>query len=76
PLNLSGVDAVEPRVALVKLAAGIDGTLLRAARESGAAGIVLEALGLGNANAGVVREVERCTASGIPVLVVSRVPSG
>ena len=76
PLNLSATDAVEPRVALVKLAAGMDGALLRAAREGGTAGIVLEALGLGNANPGVVREVELCTEAGLPVLVVSRVPSG
>lgn len=76
PANLASLDDIEPNVALVKLAAGTDGAFLRAARESGAAGIVLEALGLGNANPDVVREVERCTASGVPVLVVSRIPLG
>ena len=76
PDNLCRTDSVEPRVALVKMAAGMDGTFLRAARETGAAGIVLEAFGLGNANHEVLVEVERSVNSGVPVVVVSRVPSG
>jgi L-asparaginase len=76
PQNLSRTDAVEPRVALVKMAAGMDGTFLRAAREAGAKAVVLEAFGLGNANHEVLAEVEKTVRSGIPVVVVSRVPSG
>jgi L-asparaginase len=76
PDNLSRTDSVEPNVALVKVAAGMDGTFLRAAREAGAAGIVLEAFGLGNANHEVLSEVRNTLDSGVPVVVVSRVPSG
>jgi L-asparaginase len=76
PQNLSQTDAVEPKVALVKMAAGMDGTFVRAARESGAKAVVLEAFGLGNANHEVLAEVEKTVGSGIPLVVVSRVPSG
>lgn len=76
PDNLSRTNSMEPRVALVKMAAGMDGTFLRAAREAGAAAVVLEAFGLGNANHEVLAEVERSVSSGVPVVVVSRVPSG
>lgn len=76
PDNLSRTNSMEPRVALVKMAAGMDGTFLRAAREAEAAAVVLEAFGLGNANHEVLAEVERSVSSGVPVVVVSRVPSG
>jgi L-asparaginase len=76
PDNLSRTDAVEPRVALVKMAAGMDGTFLRAAREAAAKAVVLEAFGLGNANPEVLAEVQETVGSSIPVVVVSRVPSG
>lgn len=76
PGNLAGVDALEPRVALVKLGAGADGLFLRAAREAGMKGIVLEAFGIGDANPAVAREVERAVAAGMAVVVVSRCPAG
>ncbi len=76
PDNLTRTDSVEQSVVLVKMAAGMDGSLLRAAREAGARGIVLEAFGLGNANREALAEVERSVSAGIPVVVVSRVPSG
>ncbi|TCJ18095.1 asparaginase [Rubrobacter taiwanensis] len=76
PGNLSRVDALPYRVSLVKLFAGIDGTFIRAAREAGDGGIVLECFGIGNANRAVLSEVERCIESGMAVLVVSRCPEG
>jgi len=76
PQNLSSTDAVNVRVVLVKMAAGMDGTLLRAARGAGASGVVLEAFGLGNANHEVLAEVEETVRAGVPVVVVSRVSSG
>lgn len=76
PDTLAGSDSVEPRVVLVKLGAGMDGLLLRAAREAGQRGIVLEAFGLGDANPAVADEVERAVAAGMQVLVVSRCPAG
>lgn len=75
---LPGVDpqADLPRVDVVALYPGADETLLRAAAEAGAAGLVLAAPGTGNTAPRVVREVARLTSSGVPVLVCSRVPSG
>lgn len=76
PANLAHEPSGLPRVDLVKLVAGADGTFLRAAREAGAAGIVLEAFGIGNANLEVLEEVRQFVESGVPVVVVSRCPEG
>lgn len=65
-----------PRVDLVKLYAGADGTAVRAFREAGAAGIVLEAFGIGNANHEILAEVRETINSGVPVMVVSRCAEG
>lgn len=74
--NLAGDISTVPRVDLVKLSAGIDGTFLRAAREAGARGIVIEAFGIGNANHEVLAEVKRSVEAGVAVVVVSRCPEG
>ncbi len=76
PDNLAHYVEDLPRVDLVKLAAGSDGTFLRASREVGAAGIVIEAFGKGNVNLSVLAEVKRCLSSGVVVLIVSRCPAG
>ncbi len=65
-----------PRVDLVKLYAGADGAAVRAFREAGASGIVLEAFGIGNANHEVLAEVRQTISSGVPVMVVSRCAEG
>ena len=76
PGNLAALDSLEPRVTLVRLGAGMDGLLLRAAREAGQKGIVLEAFGIGDANPAVAAEVERAVEAGVAVVVVSRCPAG
>ena len=76
PENLAHEMSVLPRVDLIKLVAGADGTFLRAAREAGAAGIVVEAFGIGNANHEVLEEVQRSLRDDVPVVVVSRCPEG
>ncbi|CAM5547388.1 asparaginase [Streptomyces diastaticus] len=78
PHPLPGVDLDTglPRVDVVALYPGADEALLRAAAETGAAGLVLAAPGTGNTAPRVAREVARLTGSGVPVLVCSRVPSG
>jgi L-asparaginase len=76
PDNLSQVQELPHRVSLVKLFAGTDGAFIRAAREAGDRGVVIEAFGIGNANHAVLAEVERCVESGVTVLVVSRCPEG
>ncbi|QII04998.1 asparaginase [Rhodococcoides fascians A25f] len=64
------------RVDIVALYPGADGMQIDAAREAGASGIVLEALGSGNTNAGVVHAVKEAVAAGVHVVVTTRVPFG
>ncbi|MGF0314109.1 asparaginase [Rhodococcus sp. IEGM1428] len=64
------------RVDIVALYPGADGVQIDAAREAGASGIVLEALGSGNTNAGVVHAVKEAVAAGVHVVVTTRVPFG
>ena len=71
---VSGV--LEPAVALIAVAAGIDGRPLLHALADGAKGIVLEALGSGNVPPPVVPAVREALAAGVPVVVASRCPRG
>lgn len=64
------------RVDIIAIYPGCDGALLEASINAGARGIVLAALGSGNANPLVVEAVHRCSARNIPVVVSSRVPQG
>lgn len=74
-LSLSApVDAV--RVDVVAVHPGGDATHLDASLAAGARGIVLAALGSGNAAPAVVAGVARARAAGVPVVLSSRVPSG
>ncbi len=74
PLLAMPVDGV--RVDIVAIHPGCEATHIDASLAAGAQGIVLAALGSGNANIRVVEAVRRCTDRGIPVVVSSRVPSG
>ncbi|GAA4630877.1 asparaginase [Actinoallomurus vinaceus] len=65
-----------PRVDVVALYAGADTVLLTAAVEAGARGIVLAALGAGNATPAITAAVADLIERGVPVLVCSRVPNG
>jgi L-asparaginase len=59
-------------VDLVKIVAGADARLLEASLETGARGIVLEALGRGNVPPAVLPGVRRWAEAGRPVVVTSR----
>jgi L-asparaginase len=65
-----------PRVDLVRLHAGSDGTFVHAACHAGARAIVLEGTGRGNANDGVVASVREAVAAGVAVVVCSRCQEG
>jgi L-asparaginase len=69
-------DRLETRVDLVRLYAGADDRFVRAAAESGARAIVLEATGRGNANDAVVAGVRDAVAAGVTVVVCSRAVAG
>ncbi len=73
--------ALEPEtpttvVDLVKVVAGMDARLVEASLDSGARGIVLEALGRGNVPPAVVPGLRRWVDAGRPVVVASRSARG
>jgi L-asparaginase len=67
---------VEPDVALVTAAVGVDARPILHALDDGAKGIVVEAMGRGNVPPGMVPAVRRAVASGVPVVVASRCQRG
>jgi L-asparaginase len=75
-LDLDAVPDDLPRVDVVPLQLGVDGTFVRAAREAGARGLVLDAFGAGNVTPAVLSETERSVADGALVLVASRCHAG
>jgi L-asparaginase len=74
-LNLAAPVA-DLRVDIVAIHPGCDATHIEASLQAGAGGIVLAALGSGNANPGIAAAVKRCAERGVPVVVSSRVPEG
>ncbi|QCP00672.1 asparaginase [Arthrobacter sp. 24S4-2] len=76
PLPLPGVGAGSPRVDLIAAYPGADSALLRASLQAGAAGVVLQGTGTGNANRAMCREVADATAAGVVVVTSTRVEAG
>ena len=70
------VEALEPRIDLLRLVMGSDARFIRCAIETGARGLVIEAFGRGNGNPAVVEGIREAVAAGVPVLVASRCPQG
>lgn len=75
-LPLPGNGSGSPRVDLVAAYPGADATLLRSSIQAGAAGIVLQGTGTGNANREMCREVAAAIAGGVVVVTSTRVEAG
>ena len=75
PAVLSPPALADP-VDIVATWAGCDARLLDASRESGAAGVVIAAMGRGNVPPAMVPGIERWVAAGRPVVIASRAGRG
>ena len=65
-----------PYVEIVAMYGGATGSLVKAAADQGAKGIVIQALGWGNVNIPMSNAIKYAIGKGIPVVISTRVPSG
>lgn len=65
-----------PRVDIVTMYGGADGTQVRAAVAAGARGIIVQGLGLGNVNEAMYESIIEAIDAGVTVVVSTRVPQG
>ena len=65
-----------PYVPLISMFPGSDGRFIRYAIDSGAKGLVVEAVGAGNVNAEMFKAIKYALGKKIPVVITSTVPHG
>lgn len=76
PLDLDSLEFTEVTVDIVPYYPGAATTAMRAVVADGAIGIILEGTGAGNANREFCREVAHLTATGVVVMLTTRVGAG
>jgi len=69
-------DKIESNVDIIKIYAGITNKFFNFSVDSGVAGIVVEALGVGNVPPEAFDGIEYAVDKGVPVVLVSRCPTG
>jgi L-asparaginase len=69
-------DRINSNIDLLKCYSGMDGKFFRYSADSGAEGLVVEAMGVGNVPPSVFEGIEYVLEKGIPVVLVSRCPAG
>lgn len=69
-------DQPMPKVEIIAMYGGADGSLLRNAVDQGAKGIVVQALGMGNMNKPMFEAVKYALGKNIPVVISTRVHNG
>lgn len=76
PTLFLDTDHIEPDVHLLKAVSGMDSTLLNFLVQNKAKGIVIEAMGRGNVPPDMMAGIKKAVQAQIPVVVVSRCPTG
>lgn len=64
------------RVDIVPMFGGADGSMIKAAIDNGAKGIVIQALGWGNVNIPMYEAIKEAVEQGVTVVISTRVPNG
>ncbi len=75
-LEIIETEKIDSNVDMLKVYAGMDDKFFRFAADSGTHALVVEALGVGNVPPQAFKGIEYVVKKGIPVVLVSRCPSG
>jgi len=75
-LEVIEIDEIDSKVDLIKCYAGMDEKFFKFSAESGIAGLVVEAMGVGNVPPKAFEGIKYAVDKGIPVVLVSRCPAG
>ncbi len=75
-LEIIETTKINSNVDLIKVYAGMDDKFFRYSAESGAEGLVVEAMGVGNVPPAVFEGIKFVVRKNIPVVLVSRCPAG
>ncbi|MEH7176703.1 asparaginase [Neobacillus vireti] len=71
-----GIQAAIPQVEIIKCYIGADGKFIKAARESGVKGIVLEGVGRGQVAPQMMEEIEKSLSEGIILVITTSAEEG